>query len=699
MRSHFAGKRLFIALTLLFISPASFVSNRACGQGRQNRYATSDSQSPYVHWIDLYDAQNSKIDPASDNPKPYSPAKTCGRCHDLDQISHGWHFNAVTSEKHGRPGQPWIWNDPRTGTYLPLSYRGWDGTWNPDDLSISRWQVAAKLGGFMPGGGVGAAESFEENGSQDTEDSASSSKIDRSNITGELPVDCLMCHHNTGSGYSPFTWTEQIEDENFAFAPTAALGIGTVSGNMRRLKDDFDPSTEEGTEKMPKVTYERSRFRSDGKVFIDLVRKPKNDACYYCHTNTPADVASGNRWLHDEDVHLRAGMACVDCHRNGLDHHTVRGYENEVHPSTRLAASFSCQGCHLGEEHAPTSDLAMKLPGRLGAPKPQHKGLPPLHFDTMTCTACHSGPLPGSKATRQINSVAHRLGAHVKRTGDEAPALFAGVNLKSSAFDEIAEQQTGAHKKYAPHRMYWPSYWGIIDQDKVVPLNPEAVYELIRKPLKVRRDFTEELSEVKLKLSQRKELLGEERARAREEDRTKEEQQIIENAEAEQRAIQVSERMSASLAALEEAYKGKQAVYVSAGQGFVRGGEGEITKLESGKLGEAADPYAWPLAHNVRPARQALGATGCLECHSSESPFFQMEITPVSLLPDQGADSVVAHELQHAEMVRLDLWSQMFAGRSSFKLAGLVALGVTCLIALTAAAYNLGSRSGEKGGN
>ena len=38
-----------------------------------------------------------------------------------------------------------------------------------------------------------------------------------------------------------------------------------------------------------------------------------------------------------------------------------------------------------------------------------------------------------------------------------------------------------------------------------------------------------------------------------------------------------------------------------------------------GPLAEAAAPYTWPMAHDVRPARQALGAKGCTDCHSPDS--------------------------------------------------------------------------------
>lgn len=655
----------------------------------QSRYAASDNLSGYVHWIELIDDANNRIDPNAENPPPYSPEKTCGRCHDFNAISHGWHFNSVDESLHGRPGQPWIWSDPRTGTHLPLSYRGWKGTLNPDQLGLSRWEVAAKFGGFLPGGGPGSSESLRTA----VAPAEGSETVDRSHITGSLPVDCMLCHHRPGSGYSPFVWTEQIEDQNFAYAPTAAVGIATVSGSNRRLKDDFDPTAEGAAQRLPRVKYESERFRQDQKVFFDLIRKPDNSACYYCHSNISADSVTGSRWLHDDDVHLRAGFQCADCHRNGLDHHTVRGYDDERHPAGSSIASLSCQGCHVGSREGE----GLQLAGRLGAPLPRHRGIPSLHFEKMTCTSCHSGPAVEATVGRQLNSIAHRLGTHVKRTGEEFPGIVSPVLLpvdyQSSGDPPLPASSESV--RFTPHRMMWPSYWGIIREGTIEVLNPERAYELVRRALKVRREFTEELAEVKLSLSQRAAVLGEERARAKPEQWTESEQQKIAQAEAVERETQIAERMAKALAEIEQAYPGTRAVYVSGGAGFTRDGESNTKPLDIDPLQGGAEPYAWPLAHNVRPARMALGADGCTQCHGDEAPFFHTEITPVGLLPNQKTTPFKAHQHQQVDMFRQGNWNQLFRGRSTFKILGLVAIGLTSLITMSAIVSNLNSYIGR----
>lgn len=659
-------------LTVVFLASLLNVVDVAESFG-QNRYATSDNMAGYVHWIDLYDDANNKIDP-NESSRPYSPEKTCGRCHDYKTIAHGFHFNAAlptAKTDSGRPGLTLFWNDARTGTHLPVSFRGWPGTHKPQDLGLSNWQMAAKFGGYMPGLTVSANEPA----------TAVPGAIDRSKITGNLPIDCMLCHNRPGSGYSPFVWTEQIQDQNFAYAPTAALGLGVVTGNMKRLKDDVDLNSDEVKEQLPKLKYEVEKFRSDGKVFIDLIRKPANESCYYCHTSMSSDSPQGTRWQHDDDIHLRAGMKCSDCHRNGLDHETVRGFEGEKHASGSFAASLSCQGCHLGEDS--------NTVGRLGAPRPAHKGLPPLHFEKLSCTACHSGPMLNEQIGRQILSSAHRLGDHVKRTGDELPAIYGNVMLP---LDESGLTTSGDSGKYTPHRMMWPSFWGVVRDGKLQPLNPEQAYELVRKPLKIRKDFADELSEVKLTLSQRKQILGDDKAaRMKTEELDEKQRKLIEDAEDAERKKQIEDRMIAALKEIETANPGTQAVYVSAGQGLMKSAEDKLTKLSQEKLGILAEPYAWPAAHMVRPAQQSLGVSGCQECHGKESQFFYAKLKPVSTLPGQETSEIAVNELQKADMQRLAQWSQMFEGRSAFKIASLIAFALACVITVSAVAVNLSS--------
>ena len=132
------------------------------------------------------------------------------------------------------------------------------------------------------------------------------------------------------------------------------------------------------------LKYFASRFSPTNKVFLDLRRDAGAVRCYFCHSTTTPGRDAPEHWETDQDVHLAAGLSCVDCHRNGEMHHITRGYEGEVNPSRKNVTTLSCRGCHLGQIGT----------GRFAAPYPKHKGLPEIHLQKLSCTACHSGPKP-----------------------------------------------------------------------------------------------------------------------------------------------------------------------------------------------------------------------------------------------------------------------------------------------------------------
>jgi hypothetical protein len=73
------------------------------------------------------------------------------------------------------------------------------------------------------------------------------------------------------------------------------------------------------------------------------------------------------------------------------------------------------------------------------------------------------------------------------------------------------------------------------------------------------------------------------------------------------------------LAALGEDKTKEEPVFVTAGRLYrVSGSPDSRGPWEH----QAAAPYAWAFGHDVRPAKQALGARGCTDCHSSDSPIF-----------------------------------------------------------------------------
>jgi hypothetical protein len=441
-----------------------------------------------------------------------------------------------------------------------------------------------------------------------------------------------------------------------------------VEGSVSGLPDNFDPEAEgnEGPQ-LPKTTYTPLRVNAENKIFFDVVRTPSSNACYYCHSNRTVGEGASPEWLHDEDVHLRAGMSCADCHRNGIGHHTVRGYEGEVHPTGQSVETLSCRGCHMDEE---TDEGGVSIGGRLGAPKPLHKGLPPLHLDRLSCTACHSGASPEAVVPQVQTAMAHLLGLPSHHFGAD---LEPGLTAPTFARD---------NEVLYPHRMLWPAFWGKMSGDKITPVHPEKVNDAIRRVLRVRRGntFTSTMLDVKLSKEDKVKALGEQRAEVDEEQLSEEEKGKLEAALADKAVAEFKEKLAEALGQLQEAIddQGSKAVYVCGGKAYSLNGEA-VEQFSH----PAAEPYMWKLAHDVRPARQSTGAKGCYECHTLGAPLFEGEVTALGPAPDTEPVKRAMYELAGYDKTKLDAWALSFQGRSAFKWMGFIAAGTVGLVLLS----------------
>ena len=534
---------------------------------------STGSLSAHVHLMQLYDEEGTAIAADDELPQPFSPRQTCGKCHSYRTISGGWHFNAADANvAPGRPGQPWIFVDPRTRTQIPLSFRPWPGTYRPDDVGLSPWEFIKIFATHMPGGGVGEF------------DSDNPPEIMRQFVSGKLEINCLSCH-NAHFGQDQggiFGWATQIGNQSFRWAAAAACEFASVKGSAASQGDTYDPLMDDKIA----TTYREGTFDNTNRVLSNIVRKVLDERCYYCHSSMNADKHGLEKWPADEDVHLTAGMTCVDCHRNGLEHNIIRGYEGENLTSKNpLAAATTCQGCHNS--------------GRLGAPVPTHPGIPPIHFEKLTCTACHSGPWPSAKTYRGKTSLAHALGTHgVKKSKEALPHIMYPVFAKQQSPDDANKAEHDSHDngRIAPHKLVWPAFWATLKDEKVAPIALDVV----------RKKAGKFLSRPRPPVSGDWAPLSE-------------------------------ENITRALAALasDESVEGAP-VYVCGGKMY---------RLDdSGKLGAedhpAAKAYVWPFAHNVRPAAQSLGVHKCEDCHSTKEGFFFGAVAVDSPL-ESDANSVV----------------------------------------------------------
>ncbi|MCP4726797.1 MAG: hypothetical protein GY863_17270 [bacterium] len=521
------------------------------------------NRAPYVHVIPLLDEEGSVISPDDNIPMPFSLKQTCIECHDYSRISNGWHFNSADPEKPpGRRGEPWILVDPVSATQIPMSYRNWQGTVKPEILGLSPFLFTEKFGRHLTGGGVSENDSTE-----------SSDIYLRWMVSGKAEINCLSCH-DAGLSHDQSQYDLQMSRQNYRWANAAASELASVYGSAKDMPDNYDIYSGVVHDKQnatpPSVEYDKTRFDSKGKVVFNLTRDIPEKRCSFCHSAITVSENGMNNWKADKDVHLAAGLTCVDCHRNGLDHSITRGYEWENSNSeNRASASLTCAGCHIRDYDSPVPQS-----GRMGAPYPAHKGLPEIHFEKLSCTACHSGPWPNRTAQKVKLSRVHALGTHIAKKENEAvPAVFSPVFVK----DE--------DDKISPHRLIWPSYWAFMQGDSIVPAVTRDIQaislEVLREDTVTYSANIEELIAGKLPKFSKSQII----------------------------------RILDSMKNLDP--DGGNPVYICGGKLFSLSASGDVSVAEH----PAAEPYTWAFAHDVRPKEQSLGIRGCGDCHSMDSPL------------------------------------------------------------------------------
>lgn len=586
----------FIFLLIFFVVGYSiFTQQKKIGDLRDG------SRSIPVHLIKLFDADSTLVLPNDNPPLPFSTKYTCGECHSYEIISKGFHFNSHDAQVNpGRKGEPWIYVDWRNLTIIPISERKWKGTFTPKELGITSFKFLELFGTHHPGGGIVEIDSL-----QSPED------YFRWEVSGKLEVNCLACH-DANPEYDAAEFSAQMQKQNFKWAAAAASAIAEVKGNASKMPDNFDlynsltsADVDARTTSPPSIIYSKDKFNENNQIFFDITHKVKKERCYYCHSSISYRENDFNQWDEDEDVHLKKGMTCVDCHRNGIDHDMIRGYRDEADDKNNFrVGSFSCAGCHLGNGTA--------VAGHNGAPIPQHKGIPEIHFEKLECTVCHSGAIPNDRTGLVKTSRAHLLG--IRKSGKEGD-LF--PHIQSPVY---VRNEKGMIE---PNNLIWPSYWAKKTGEQIVPLTINDIANSVSGIIKLDT------------------LLNYGKWHS------------------------ISDSMIiAILKKLNSVSKKNNSSFV-----FISGGkliELDGTELSMANI-ETAEAYTWPIAHSVRPASQALGARGCSDCHSASSNFFFGKIKVGSSLRSESDTLITMTKFQDLNSAYQKAFSYSFLFRPWLK--------------------------------
>jgi hypothetical protein len=679
------------------------------------------SRTVPVHKIALTDEEGQKIISTVPGTMPFSAKLTCGACHDYKAIHSGSHFSGTGQ---GRPTEPWIIVDEKSGTQIPA-----------DRMNLSAWEFTRQFGHHLPGGGL------SDPADQLTDPDA------RWEISGGLEINCLACHNNAHR-QDATEWAKQMGRENFRWAATAASGMGEVDGMASRMPGWWNIYDGENPDDHvfavpPSVDYDTTLFDSKHRMWFDI-GKPQDSSCLHCHSTYP--VGTPRMDVHG-DVHAAAGLACIDCHKNGEDHQILRGTTD----------AMSCESCHMQT-------------GQLGAPIAAHKGLPPIHFETMTCTACHSGAKPEAAPQRVRTSRANRLGIYGRAQWfTESPFIVEPIFVRN---DE---------GKIEPRRMVWPAFWAYSDG---IPLDEDLVAEGAVGVL----DTEQQVAAVLGKFARSENAPGEPLFAAngklyrRNADGgldlagkmntphawlwDTETNLVATLPDFDVNAEEIDYDAEGAIVAIMEALKPLEIVVVTKGNQFVKNAEGYLvgtnTALASGwytqdgaplvsafaqravidtvgteqalneeqvalmlkKLGStacymangrkfslneagelvdedhaSAAPVSWPLGHDVRSTAQSLGAKTCQECHAPDSNFLFGTVTATGPLLTDRSSTVSMHEFQEVEGDFNRLFGLTFKVRNAFKTTlGILAalLGLIVLAVGLPAIYKLVTKLDEK---
>ncbi|MBK7979172.1 MAG: hypothetical protein IPK06_03995 [Ignavibacteriae bacterium] len=594
MKSYF---RILIKLivVLLFIFP-NFIS----AQDRKVGDVNDGSKMLPVHHLNLLDDDGNVIDPKYKYGIPFSTNKTCGNeCHNYEIISDGFHFNYNDTNKNVHENsEPWIYTDPTTLTLLPLSYKKQKGTFSPDDINMSPMQFLFRFGPYYAGGDISELDSLEN-----------PKDFLRWNVSGKLNVNCLICH-DADPNYDQAEYASNMRKQNFKWAAAASTSFVEFKGNASKMPDNYDMYNQTTIQTIdvrssvpPTLKYDTTKFNSSNKIYFNVSKKIPNDNCYYCHSSIISDNNLHANWKNDEDVHIKAGLKCVDCHRNGLDHNMTRGIADK---NIDNSSSFTCEGCHI-----PNLKDGIPVNGNLGAPIPKHLGIPAVHFEKLSCTVCHSGKWPGEKPNMIKTSRSHFLGMHgTNKAPDVFPHILTSIYAENNS------------DKIEPRNLVFPSFWGNKDStNNVSPLPIDFVEQNIRPMLALDSIFN----------------FGK----------------------------WPSVKDSVVISILDSIKNLKlfngTPVLVTGGKVF----EVENNSLIDDDYNELG--YTWRIAHTVRPASQALGINGCGDCHSIGSPFFTNNVEVESSLINFNNKNISMSDFQNNSEIYQSFFSLTFFFRPLLK--------------------------------
>ncbi len=565
----------------------------------------------------LRDEQGQAINPVkgANDAVPYSPRQTCGTsgCHDYNKITEGFHFAQGKGEKipdimsarynwvtsPGNYGGNWCSPAPLYRQLAPKRNS------NPRLIDMTSFDfVTATCGACHPGGGPLELDREGKRYDLWMSDPASGFTSGADNgfdgdyykarwaETGVIEADCLLCHMPE---YDFKKRNAELANLNFRWAATAGAGFAAIKGKV-------------SANEQPIVSYDKSKFDAEGNLIVHIAPEPRNETCLNCHFK-PDWKKRGSSYSARADVHMMAGLRCVDCHAAGSKAADPRIKGKELHqfgkgddPSGWARNDLdntvrSCEDCHLK--------------GWRNAPLARHDWLPPLHMESLSCQACHIPTRAVKSALVQASDAynpAPRISPppkHIWTFYDQEMnfwnhygelELFTGKDAPTNITRPTLIRYKG--KIFPANRVH--SAWVGYEEEGKPGLNQLFMKDFFQMWTQHRADPANKYPELAKIADDNKDGI------------------IEVNRPEEIDALLAATK--AYLVATKFPLDGKRLVWVSDSRAYYSSTESKELPHESHEATAYASVYKF--SHDVSPARAAYGAGGCLDCHRQDSPFF-----------------------------------------------------------------------------
>jgi len=566
--------------------------------------------------FNLYDEDGNIIDPVNgiNADKPYSPKQTCGKCHDYDKITQGFHFqqgkdekaSGVFAERYQWVSSPGLyggnWCSPAP-LYNYLSDKNNSSAKEMDMTSFTF--ITNGCATCHPGGGPLEYDregfrydkhmeemGFTAGGTNDFDGDYFQSHWNRS---GVIEADCNLCHLPE---YDYKTRNDHLAKFNFKWMATVGSGLAAVEGS---IKDTIDV----------KVKYNLSKFSPDGKISMHLVREPRNETCLNCHSK-PQWKKRGSSFTEFTDVHIAKGVKCVDCHVTGSMASDARIKGKEVHqfgkgddPSGWVRNDLdntirTCNDCHTT--------------GYLSAPIAKHTWLPDLHLDKLSCQACHIPQRKVKSALVQVSDI-YNPGTKISPPPKYVWTFYDQNMNYWNHYGELT-MFTAKDQPSDPFISEFAKY-----KDQIFPVNAvhsawPGIYTEGKKGL----DQPKQRDIYNMWIMHRKDN-SKYPALAKITDNNSD---TIPEVNTTEEIDAFINSVTACLNDLGYDLTGKKVVWVNDDRMYLNSTDYKILEKEYWESSPYASVYKY--SHDVFPAKAGLGTNGCIDCHAFESDMFFRQV-------------------------------------------------------------------------